>query len=298
MNMKALTDQAHAIAQLIGGCGPLLDFGRGMYVARCIVTSAVASACLSLSDGNRKLRRHRVAAYGRDIERGRWHATHQGFAFDTSGKFRDGHHRCQSVIETALSIETPVWFNVPEESLIVVDGGLPRSARDVLLMAGRGSYSDSLLATAKAFEPPPSTMKRRGMTNDELEDVLGMYGESLVFACENLRTWGKGISRSVRALVARAWYHVDRDRLREFCEVLCTGMPQDAKADAAALTFYNLLLREVSGGEYVEAQRYRKGQVALEAFLECRPITKLYGTDKDLFPVVHANEMTAARTQN
>mgnify|MGYP007089531077 CR=1 FL=1 len=39
------------------------------------------------------------------------------------------------------------------------------------------------------------------------------------------------------------------------------------------------------GGAADEVTRYQKGQTCLDAFLDRRPMTKVYGTEEDYYPL-------------
>ena len=252
------------------------------------ITPETAQHYLSMSAGNRTIRKHRIARYQRDLLAGRWHMTHQGVAFDCAGKLRDGHHRLTMVINTGIGIRVPVFRNVPFDGLAYIDSGLARSTRDALSMADKGIVSNAATSVARNFTNFPQIDRTIDLSADELLAALDAYSEQIKFAMSALgESAGYGITRSVRVLVARASQYVDHDRLREFCDVLKTGNVRDPKADAAAVVFRNILLRASRGTTSgAEEERYQKCQMALQYFVKRQPITKLYGTEEDLFPVI------------
>lgn len=259
------------------------------------ITPQLATAYYQMSGGNRNERPYRIESYARDMLNGRWAVTHQGLVFDANGVLRDGHHRLKAIIKAGIPVRMFVVRGIHPDSCKYIDAGLPRSARDAFRMAGVGEYSEQLVSTARVFKWLPQLMDQ-AMTRDEIHDVIEQYSESLVFSCEAL----KGIpciSRTVRGLVARAWYHVDHKRLEEFVNVIRTGMPvsENANDDRAAITFGRLLMSNHGHtGRTIELERYRKGQTCLDYFMRRESMVKVYGTDKDIFPLPTSNPDTAS----
>lgn len=250
------------------------------------VSPQIAAEFLSCSGGNRKPRKSRLEKYCRSRRANQWILTHQGLAFDWNGRFLDGHHRCMMIIETGLTTDFVVFRNLNPEAAKYIDCGLPRNAHDALAMAGLGDYGCDLLSVCRCFECAPLRMCSRDLTTDEILETLERNAEPIQWACNALKGSQTGISRATRTLLARAWKYHDTERLEEFAEILRTGVPKSVVEDQAAITFRNFLTASASrAGERNEIDRYRKGQTALDAFCARKPLTKVYGTEKDLFPV-------------
>lgn len=257
------------------------------------VTPSRAKEFLSKSRGNRSIRYMRVEKYVIDQREGRWHLSPHGLCFDVDGYFCDGHHRCHAVIKSGITQRFLICRNVALEMLPYIDAGLPRSARDALAMAGLGDYSPDLITTARCLDAFPTGPAKKYMAPADILPTIHAHAEALSFSCTLFRSHSAGISRAVRVLVAKAWYYEDADRLSEFAKALCSGLVANAEEDCAAIVYRNFLLRnsKLGGvGMTAEKERYRKGQVALDAFARRDTITKLYGTEKDLYPLPHADD--------
>lgn len=255
-----------------------------------LVTPDQAKVWLETMPTQRKIRPHRVREYCVSRRTGHWTLHHQGIAFDTNGRLRDGQHRLQMVVETGMTTPFLVVRNVSDESLKDVDQQLARTMKDCFHMASRGDYTCSALALAGAILFPPQSLNNNAnrLTRDQILDVLELYEEGIGFAEKNANGI-LGMTRAVRCLVARAYYHAKEPiRLQEFCRTLRDGIPlsDDASHDRAALSYRNYLLTVCRmAGTSVEIEKYRKGQTALEAFLNRQPMTKIYGTERDVFPL-------------
>lgn len=253
-----------------------------------LCTPEWAQASLNKSAGNRSIRSARLAMYCRERRDGRWGLTHQGIAFGTDGRLYDGHHRCEMIVATGMDTPFFVFRNLDPTLAKFIDSGLPRCARDAFKMAGVGDYSNQLLSVARSYTAWPSG-SHQATSRQHILDVIEEYAEALNFACEGLARHSAGVSRAVRGLVARAYWHVDKVRLQEWCAILNSGIPVDPNADCAAITYRNYLLRTCKNcGTQLEMDRYEKGQTMLESFLARKPATKCYGSEKDLYPLTGA----------
>lgn len=252
-----------------------------------LITPERAGALLASQINPRKPDMKRVMRYATERTQGNWVLHHQGIGINCEGRMIDGQHRMLMVAHTGLSTVFYVVYNVPESGTLHVDEQLPRSIKVAIKAAGRGDYSNSAIAVARIIE----TLPLHAMTTyarDEMISLLQRHSEAIQFAEENARKTGVQTA-STRCLVARAFPHADPVRLKEWCEILGNGMPVSANAqdDSAAIRFRNLLLElRGSGGHAREIERYRKGQTALMSFLQRQPMTRIYGTENDLFPLV------------
>ena len=101
---------------------------------------------------NRPLSVKVVNNYAKEMLYGNWMLTHQGIAFDTKGKLRDGQHRLEAIIQAAtegaidgefkldpnpnIYIETEVTRGVDPKTFDVIDVGRGRTASQILAMSG------------------------------------------------------------------------------------------------------------------------------------------------------------------
>lgn len=265
----------------------------GMYSKVILVTTEMAAAWLATMPAGeqRNARMSRVRSYKKAREEGRWVLHHQGIAFDTDGRLRDGQHRLLMIVETGMPTVLYVTFNVPQGAFLHVDEQLPRSIRDAIKMAGGGDYTHSVTSVARVLTSYPRSEPGQVTVKEAVVHTLLAWAEDLSFA-EQHTGWVVGLTRGVRALVARAHAYLvgeeKKARLSEWCAVLRTGIPvsKEFNRDTAAITYRNFLLSAGGRqGPQAEVEKYRKGQTALTAFIEGTPMTKCYGTEKDLFPI-------------
>ena len=115
------------------------------------------------SNTNRPMSARKVNQYAFDMLKGKWRLTHQGIGFAKSGFMKDGQHRIMAVIQAGeqgatmgdevlppnpkISIPMQVTFGLEDDVFDVLDTGLPRSAGQVLAIAG---YSNQVTLAASA----------------------------------------------------------------------------------------------------------------------------------------------------
>lgn len=98
------------------------------------VTPSKAQQWLSKQMDNRNVRWPQVKQWSEDMKRGEFPAIAQPLMFDTLGRLIDGQHRLHAVIAADRPVSMFVARDVPPEHRRYIDGGIPRSAADVLHM--------------------------------------------------------------------------------------------------------------------------------------------------------------------
>ncbi len=252
------------------------------------VTPRMARGWLeTVNTHNRKLREGWVSQLSRDMINGNWEPTHQGIAFDENGVLQDGQHR----LAAAVKANRPVWMYVARNAsseMAFIDLGAKRSQADILTLAGEsGKVTNFDVATLRAmlrgnrsFLPP--------MTPAETKEALNAHCDAIDFAIKKMGSSGRvrGITTgTTRAVVARAYYSTDHDKLGEFSQKLM-GATWSGNGDMPIRLLWTYLVNQGStrGGNDLR-DRYGKTERALHAFLNNEQITKLYGSTSELFPL-------------
>jgi hypothetical protein len=252
------------------------------------VTPAQAERWLSGNIHNRKLNNARVDRMVRDMQAGRWRLTHQGVAFDPTGVLIDGQHRLWAVVLSGLTVKMRIFFNEPPENLEFIDTGASRSDADVLTLSGRvGTVSKNRLAALRVLVWGLGACTR--LTISEEADLLARHRAALDFAMEHLAPVSqvRGVATgTTRGVVARAWYSADAAALVHFCDVLRTGLVT-AERDRPVIVLRDFLMNTESSTKKPQTLRehYGKVQRALLAYLEGKPLARLYASVTELFPL-------------
>jgi len=124
------------------------------------------------------------------------------------------------------------------------------------------------------------------MSNSSLLAIVDKHKDALKWVCSH-GPRGKGLrNQCILAAVARAWYHTDdKERLARFCQVVSTGMMQDA-SESAAVALRNLFLanRNVHLNQLFRAN-FLLSQSAIKAFMKGNPITRLRSPTEEPYPL-------------
>jgi hypothetical protein len=264
--------------------------GRSMRAEIVSITPAMAQEWLSRNVNNRTPTPKRIELYASAMKAGKWRLTHQGIAFDELGFLSDGQNRLMAIVKSGVTVRMWVFRGMPCESRDELDTGRPRSAADTLHFLG-DEVSRQSVAVARVMYS--SYRAQRGgsynihyaITNDTLRVFHGEMYESIQFAAYASNR--KGLSHaSFFAAVAAAWWTVDKDLLSQFKDHVSSGIVT-SEADTGAIRIRELLLSGTlaHGGRNARAELFLRSCTALRAYIERRPLTKLYCRHDAHFPI-------------
>jgi len=261
--------------------------GTGPIVERILITPDQAIKWLEQANtNNRKLSQKHVDRLARDMAEGKWKLTHEGIAFGPDGTLLDGQHRLWAICMSGVPVEMFVWRDVDPQSMMAINSGKSRSLADILNIAGEnGDVSKNDLATLRAmlggFSNPPI------LSPAEASETLRRHHDAIAFAVANLPTVtsARGVNTAItRAVVARAYYSVDRAMLKDFCRKLTTGIV--TSGDEGIIVLLRQHLQENRGGSYSQrVQRYGKVQRVLAAWLKGENPSRIYPASSEQFPL-------------
>jgi hypothetical protein len=242
---------------------------------------------LEFNTRNRPLDQKHVDYLAAEMRAGRWKLTHESIAFDVNGVLQDGQHRLWAVVMSGCTVPMSVTRNTPVDCIEYVGGGKVRKAAERMSLSGRypQGVSSGQLATLRAMV--------RGLGADrkipfyQEMDLLARHKPAVDFAVGNLTTNRvKGVGSSItRAVVARAWYSVDIDRLRRFCEVLRSGMASDPIEGNVILLRDYLSRLDRSDTLSNLREQYGKVERALQAFLAGKTLSVIRSCQTEIYPL-------------
>lgn len=256
-------------------------------VERMLIDPDQAMAWLETTNtNNRKFSEKHVHRLARDMADGKWRLTHEGIAFDPNGRLLDGQHRLWAIVVAGVAVEMFVWRNIDPDSMMAIDCGKTRSMSDILNIAGEnGQVHNGKLAALRAmlagFGSPQT------LSPAEVSRLLKKHEDAVSFAVRYLPQVGsaRGVNNAAtRGVVARAYYSVDHETLKDFCKKLTSGIVTSAQESIIVLLRQHLL--ENRGASYSERmQRYGKVQRALWAWLKGESPSRLYAASSEFFPL-------------
>lgn len=101
------------------------------------ITPKIAEEMLGKNVKNRRISRHTVEAYARDMASGNWKFTGEAIKFANDGSLQDGQHRLLACVQAGRPFTTLIVFDLGEDAQNVMDTGRPRTVADVLGIRGQ-----------------------------------------------------------------------------------------------------------------------------------------------------------------
>lgn len=254
---------------------------EGMQITVEFVTPAIAKKWMEQNTGNRRLRETTVEQYARDMLAGNWESEPVPVCFDETGKLGNGQHRLSAIIKSGKAQKMLVARHVPRRAIAMMDRGLGRTLNDVSKFVG-ANFDSRQASIARILKWGPRDQGAKSF--DELFEAYQEHADVIDLVCASASKTA-GMNAAMLAVCAKAAYKHDHAKIQRFLHILRTGMIEGEHESAAIrLRDFARSLRGASTLALRE-ETYNKTMSALQNFLERKPMSKLYGTQSDLFPV-------------
>ena len=273
---NAQLDQKYALVQT-----QLLQLGSIELISKW-VTPEAAKIYLSLNVGNRFLNKRAVARYTEDMKMDAWAVKPVAICFDEDGNLGNGQHTLHAIIKSGKPQLCLIAYNVPRKSIAMMDVGQKRTISDIATFVGIDFNSPRASVVKILINATPSTTQAPSF--QQLCDNHDLYKDAIDFVFQvtnNAKT--TGINAITKAVAAMAWYTKDKNRIAEFLECVRTG-DATSKQDSAAIRLREVFLKTTGGGHAVRWEQFNKTKSALDLFLKKTSASRLYGTEKNIFP--------------
>lgn len=260
----------------------------GAFTEKMLVTPQLAATWLTSNENNRRVQRDRVKLYANVMARGGWHFTHQGIAFYEDDRLADGQHRLMAIVESGASVWMNVTYGLKLPAATALDTGRPRSLTNAMQFMGLDTRHKFVPVARALFQQyltqrGDASARGRAVDNDVFIEFCEFARPAVEFSVAHSCT--KGLSHAVvRAAIAAAWFTRDRDRLLEFKEQLRSGVISNS-SDSAVARLRDWLQTSKTVNGTARPEIWRRTCTALMAYLEYRPLAKLYAREDVTFPI-------------
>lgn len=160
------------------------------------ITPSIAEFYLLRNHSNRPIRSSVVKFYADIIRRGKWQLTHQGIAFDETGKLLDGQHRLKAICTAGIAVPMMVTHGATSNSFDCLDLGLKRSVSDIMQI--KKQYAETLACLTRMLAGQHKTSI--DMIEDVASDILPLLEELLDYAPTACSYFSSAPSRSCAIL--------------------------------------------------------------------------------------------------
>lgn len=245
------------------------------------------TACLYLeaNKGNRNFIQRYSDRLGIDLQSALWQTTHEGIAFSDTGKLIDGQHRLNAIAKTGVGVVMLVTRGLDEKAVEAINRGKLRTLAHALQISGYTYADNRTVAIARQMIAGVAGINSILITDALIKKFIDANLEAITFARSLNRE--KTGPAAVAAAIARAYYHAQIERLARFPDAMSDTISRDnlQPGDASARVLKKSISTIATTGWTAGLSIYRKTQNALRAYLDGRDLTKVYESDKDLFPL-------------
>ena len=248
------------------------------------ITPALAQVWLNLNHPeNRAPSRMKQAQYGRDMLTGHWMPNGEAVKFDSLGRLMDGQNRLLAVIRTGITVPMFVFRELPPAAFHTLDHGY---SRPMLWWINADTRATAVAMTTVCGGAGVHVSGTRP-TESEMEAFMQKHSEAVTFA---VGAMGRqtGVTAVTRAIIARAFYHVDRTILRDFVDCLYLRQVFSPRRQTAVMRLRDILNSGGSNRSRTSGNakdRYLKTERCVMAFVRDEPISRLYKASGELFPI-------------
>lgn len=249
------------------------------------ITPKLATYYLQFNvDRNRNLIGVALAEYQSDMKDGQWISTHEGIAFDITGKLIDGQHRLNAIVNTGVSQLMLVTRGLPEKSLEVINRGRMRKIHHTLKILGYEYHDSRFVAVARRMLVGINS--NAVFTESTYKKFIDNHIEAIAFAKSVISE--KAGPAAVAAVIGRAFYHEDHDSLRRFGKAMGDQIDSlSTKSGDKSARMLKAFIDKVRVAKGYTAtmnnEIYRKTQYALSKFLNGEDVSRVLEMAEELY---------------
>jgi len=240
---------------------------------------------------NRQIKQEVIDLYVHQIKSGLWRRTHQGVAFTEDKNLLDGQHRLMAIVAANVTVPMLIFMDEAKENYEYIDCGRNRSNLDTMRMSERNNRLKlAHIHTLKAMLAGRYCKARGKYSNAELNDLFSQYAAAVNFAVEQLGSYqNKQINDpTVRGVIARACYYLNKDQLIDFCNLL-KGQCQEHPAAKMVNAFRNSLMTWEDRNESTRRDIYKRCECILKAIQDNEVLVGFPVATGELFPITSDN---------
>ena len=239
---------------------------------------------------NRPINQEVVDLYVRQIKSGLWRRTHQGVAFTERKSLLDGQHRLMAIVIAKTTVPMLIFMDEEKENYEYIDCGRNRSNLETVRMSSRNETLKLMHTQTLKAMLVGRYCKNKKFSNAELGTLYQRYTLAVDFAVDHLGDYSiKQINDpTVRGVIARACYYLNKDQLIDFCNLL-KGQNQDHPAAKMVNAFRECLMLWKGRNESTRREIYKRCECILKAIQNNEVLVGFPTATDEHFPVNYDN---------
>lgn len=240
------------------------------------MTRELVDALLELNTKNRFQRPDVIKTYRRAMDNNFWVTTNQGIGVAASGFLVDGQHRLQALRAAGYPpVQMLVVTGLPDEAMAAVDGGTNRKPHDYLQLLFDTKISSTVSAILRTSMIARDDFVVSKYAPQEFATHFEKIGDS-ISKIMKLATANR-LPAAVAAALVDAHSKGYQAETEVFTKALLTGEMLERENPALLLRNW-ISSKHGSGGHVILQERYRKTTRALQAWIDRRPLGRLYSS--------------------
>lgn len=254
---------------------------NGWQIALAVVGPDLARLMLDTNlDSQRDKRKPAIAEYTKLMSDGEWVLTHQGVAFNRSGRLFDGQHRLNAIIEAGIPVPLMVTFGAFDvKETLATDTGRVRTTPDAAKFIGESVHNRDCAVLRMMLMEPGKDPRR---TPAETIKLIKMHDRAVTFG----GTVAYDFPAPVGAAFARAWYYIDESVLVRMVDVIRLNTPATIPGDKSLVAFKKFMTSGiVSGARASRLEMRNKCLRSILAASEGQDMAKVCEVNYVIFPV-------------
>lgn len=264
-------------------------------ISQELITPELAKKYLANQHTNRFLNISYAKRLAEDMLNGRWESEGDAIKFTDDDILFDGQHRLKGVCISGKPQNFIVIRGYKKDAMTVIDIGKPRTAAHIGQIAGldiKGVHTACINALSLPLDAEALSVPR-------VLEMFNTYQDAIIFACQSIPGAGVTPVAPMRALIAKAYYYENHQRLSEFLNFFSTSFVKDPVGDksATALRNYwnkNREEKNITLGYAGRLDWYMRCQLALTHFIQRHEVERI-GRTKDThdnYPIPGIQENT------
>lgn len=227
-----------------------IDLGKGITAEICTITPADATQMLEHNKGNRALRTKHVKFLAQQMRDDLWQLTHEGIAFDKTGRLLDGQHRLQALIEVGKPLQMLVTRGWNESVFNVLDDGAPRKPNDRVAIyhtidSKENKRAIGVISTIRTLYH----CKKDRLTTAMIKQLWGIYRTEIIRSMLTAKKYTSPYySATVEAAVVVSFHGKQQGMINRFINTLVHDAPGCIEAAEARLYLEDIYQNRKAGG--------------------------------------------------
>lgn len=222
---------------------------------------------------NRRLVKKRVDGYARDMELGRWMMSDSSICVSASGKTLNGMHRLHALRKQGYPpIMLSIKYGLTDESIKVMDSGLPRSVADVMTIDGKNVSRKVVAACAVYMRECDPTFLSLRPTAVDVTNVLDGLKESFDYL--NQVDGFHKLKAPVMAAFVAEHKSNQNEKILDFCKSYLTGAMLSHDSPILALRECLNQTRPLAKGFKEQRVDFYLTSTAIKSYIDGEPLTQ------------------------